>query len=96
MGRRKKILQLTQEQIDWRNSILRKKISTVKKAEVKPQVILTDEDKIRKCFFFLNNCVFWINEYIDGMVDKKRLLETAIALQSNGRDLEKLLRSIGN
>lgn len=90
MGRRKK--QLTQEQIDWRNSILRGKVKSVVKAEKMPDVILSDDDKIRKCFYYLNNCVFWVNEYIEGRVDKARLLETAKALQGNAKNLELLLR----
>lgn len=90
MGRHKK--QLTQEQIDWRNSILRVKVNSVVKSEKMPDVVLSDEDKIRKCFFYLNNCVFWVNEYIEGRVDKSRLLETAKALQGNAKNLELLLR----
>lgn len=64
MGRRKK--QLTQEQIDWRNSVLRGKIKSIVKAEKMPDVILTDDDKINTCFYYLNNCIFWINEWVIG------------------------------
>ena len=102
MGRRKKVHVLTQEQIDWRNSILRGKIESIKKVDKLPEVvhtpkeeippIITKEDEILKCFFYLNNCVFWVNEYIDGIVDKKRLLETAIAMQGNAKKLELVLR----
>lgn len=56
-----------------------------------PDVVLTDDDKINKCFYYLNNCVFWINEYIEGRVDKKQLLETAKAIQGNAKKLEILL-----
>lgn len=92
MGRRKK--QLTQEQIDWRNSILRGKVQSVVKAEKMPDVFLSNDDKINTCFYYLNNCVFWVNEYIEGRVDKKRLLETAIAIQGNAKKLENLLKVV--
>ena len=90
MGRRKK--QLTQEQIDWRNSILRGRVKSVLITE-KPDVIFNDDDQIRKCFYYLNNCVFWVNEYIENRVDKSRLLETAKALQFNAKKLEILLET---
>lgn len=93
MGRRKK---LTQEQIDWRNSILKGKVASVRKAKKIPNTILTDDDKIRKCFFYLNNCVFWVNEYIEGRSTKLRLLEIAKALQGNAKDLELLLTRLKN
>jgi hypothetical protein len=101
MGRKKKVLTLTKEQIDFRNSILRGKINRVKNAEKNPgqpepnqekEFVLTKDDEIRKCFFYLNNCVFWLNEYIDGKGDKARLLETAIAIQHNAVKLEELLK----
>ena len=91
MARHKR--QLTQEQIDWRNSILRTKMRSVKKAEIIPIQDISREDKIRKCFYFLNNCVYWINEYIDGNIDEDRLLKTAKAIQGNARDLENILKT---
>lgn len=90
MGRHKR--QLTQDQIDWRNSILRGKVKSVIKAEKEPEAVLSNDDQIRKCFYYLNNCVFWVNEYIEGRVDKKRLLETAKAIQGNAKKLEMLLQ----
>lgn len=89
MSRRKNIL--TQEQIDWRNSILRGKVKSVSKAEKMPDFVLSDDDKLKKSFYYLNNCVFWVNEYIEGRIDKLRLLETAKALQGNAKDIELLL-----
>lgn len=41
----------------------------------------------------MDNCVYWINEYIVGNVDKKKLLEAVLAIQSNGKKLEMLLKS---
>ena len=90
MGRRKKVYQLTQEQIDWRNRILKRKRDSVVQSEIITKPVLSD-DKIKKCLYYINNCVFWVNEYIDGKVDKDRLLETAKALQGNAKDLELLL-----
>lgn len=89
MGKSKK--PLTQEQIDWRNSILRGKVKPIIKAEVLPEKILSNEDLINKNFYYLNNGIFWINEYIEGRADKNRLLHTARALQENAKELEKLL-----
>lgn len=88
MGRRKK--QLTQDQIDFRNSILRGEVTPVKIIEP-VKIILSDEDKIRQNFYYLNNCIYWINEYIYGRVDKSQLLKTAKALQENAKKLEMLL-----
>jgi hypothetical protein len=85
--------QLTQEQIDYRNNILRGKVKQIKKTEERVEIV-TDEDKIRQCFFYLNNCVFWINEYIDGNESKERLLLTAQAIQGNAKKLEQLLFKI--
>lgn len=94
MGRRKKNYTLTQEQINFRKSILRGRVSSIKKAEVKPEAqVLTHEEEIQTCFYYINNCVFWINEYIDGNPSetKERLLKTAQSLQMMGKRLEKLL-----
>jgi hypothetical protein len=90
MARRKK--QLTQEQIDWRNSILRGKVKSIIKAEKMPDNILSNDDKIKQCFYYLNNCVYWLNEYIEGRVDKSELLKTAQAIQGNAKKLELLIR----
>jgi len=89
MGRHRK--QLTQEQIDFRKSILRGRVSSVKKAEKPVHFQLTEDEKIQQCFYYLNNCVYWVNEYIEGRVDKNRLLETSTALQGNAKKLELLL-----
>lgn len=89
MGRRKKWL--TQEQIDFRNSILRGKIKEVKVVENIPVSILSYEDKFRQCFYYTNNCIYWLNEFIDGRIDKTRLLHVAKSLQLNGRQLELLI-----
>lgn len=81
---------LTREQIEWRDSILRRRVIHVNKAaELTKATLLNDEDKLRRHFYYLNNCVFWVNEYIDGKVDKKRLLETALAMKLNAANLEK-------
>jgi hypothetical protein len=101
MGRKKKVLTLTKEQIDFRNSVLRGKVSRVKNAEKNPgqpelnqekEPVLTKEDEIRKCFFYLNNCIFWVNEYIDGKENEERLLETARSIILNALKLEELLK----
>ena len=84
--------QLTQKQIDWRNSILIGKVKSVVKAEKMPAIVLSDDDKIKECFYYFNNCVFWVNEYIEGRADKNRLLETAKGFQENAKTLELLLR----
>lgn len=91
MGRRKKVL--TKEQNDFRNSILRGKVRGLSKSDPPVQPILTDEEKIMQHFFYINNCVYWINEYIDGRRDKNRLLETAIALQGNAKKLEETIKN---
>ncbi len=92
MARRKK--GLTQAQIEWRQSILKGRINSVKKAAAPVERVLTDEDKINQCFYYLDNCVFWANEYIDGRVDKIKLLSVAKYLQENGRSLELILRKL--
>lgn len=89
MSKRKK--QLTQEQIDWRNSILRGKVKPIIKSEKMLDVIVTIDDKINNNVYYLNNGIFWINEYLEGRADKKRLLHTAKAMQENAKELEKLL-----
>jgi len=89
MGRKKK--QLTQAQIDWRNSILRGKVKTIMTEQKTPDAIFSDGDKINECFYYLNNCVYWLNEYIEGRVSKAKLLEVAKALQRNAIELELLL-----
>lgn len=91
MGRHKK--QLTQEQIDWRNSILRGKVDKVKIEVKPPEFALTEDDKLRQCFYYMNNCVYWVNRYIDGDLDKKRLLETVKAIQVNAKNLETILNT---
>lgn len=88
MGRHKK--QLTQEQIDFRNGILRSRVKPIKKTD-NPATVLSNEDKIRQSFFYLNNCIYWINEYIDGRIGKDRLLETARAIQGNAKKLEETI-----
>jgi len=88
--KKKKIL--TQEQIDYRKNLFKKSISPIKQSDSAPSAALTDDDKISQCFYYLNNCVFWINEYIDGNIDKNKLLETALAIQNNGKKLEKLMQ----
>jgi len=92
MERKKK--QLTQAQIDYRNSILRSKVQAVKKADEPVKQVLSDDDKIRQCFYYLNNCVFWVNEYIGGNSDKLQLLKTAQAMQVNAQVLELLFGCI--
>lgn len=93
MGRIKKT-KLTFAQIEYRNSLLKGKVDSVKAAEKIPDLkpALTNDEEIGKCFYYLNNCVYWVNQYIDGRVNKQRLLETARAMQENARKLELLLK----
>lgn len=95
MGRHKK--ELTQEQIDFRNSILKRKINSVKVVkkfgllDTVPKV-LTPEDELQKCFWYMDNCVYWLNQYIEGRESMTRLLETAIAIQGNAKKMEQIIK----
>ena len=91
MGRKKK--QLTQAHIDWRNAILRGKVTRIKKADEPIEVPVSSVDEINRCFYYLNNCVFWINEYIDGRVNNTRLLTTAQAIKETAIKLETILKT---
>ena len=85
---------LTQEQIDYRKDLLIKRVSRIKRSKSPPPLMpITEEDKISNCLYYMDNCVYWINEYIVGNVDKKKLLEAVLAIQSNGKKLEMLLKS---
>lgn len=90
--RKRRTKQLTQEQIDWRNSILRGKIKQINIEQPLKQDD-PDADKIRQCFYYLNNCVYWINKYINGGVDKKSLLEISRAMKEHATNLERILLS---
>lgn len=84
---------LTQEQIDFRRAILRGRLSGVKNASKSKEIesITTKEDKLCNCFYYLNNCIFWVNRYIDKEIDDKRLLETAEAIRQIGEKIKSIL-----
>jgi hypothetical protein len=90
MGRRRKYA-LTQEQIDFRNSILRKKIITIKNVDKEPRVILTPDDEIKKWLWYINNCIFWINQYQDGKMERYLLKNTMQSLKYNAEKIEAII-----
>ena len=83
----------TPEQLEWRDAILKKK--KVQRIEV-PLINSisnpnTTEEKIFDCFYYMNNCVFWINEFLNRRADRKKLLSVSKSLQALAADLEKIL-----
>jgi len=85
----------TKEQQEWRDSILgkNKRIDKIRKVSVpvKSDLPKSIEQKILENFYYMNNCVYWLNEYLAGNTTKERLRETALAMQKNATDLAILL-----
>lgn len=93
MGRKKKII-LTDEQLKYRECLKRKidKIN-VKILQPKIEPDLTLEDIIGNKFYYLNNCIFWINEFQEGRVDMNRLYQTLDAIHEHVVELKKAIKN---
>lgn len=93
MGKRKNIPESSpsESEIEWRDAILRRNADPVKLPPETQPLILTHEDEIKRCFYYINNCVYWINQYIDGNVDKANLLKTAQSIELMGKKLQNVL-----
>lgn len=90
MGKHRK--KPTQEQIDFRNRVLRRSINQLnKKYPFSPNLI--QEDLIKQQFYYIDNCIFWINEFINGRVSKDNLLSTADSLIIAGNNLKNILNN---
>ncbi len=81
MGRKSKIIGLTDEQIAYRNSILRK----ARKNKVVPVQEIMHYTK------YINNCIYWINEYYAARASKGKALSAINSMQS---ELQKLKKEI--
>ena len=75
--------ELTDKQKQYRAILLNDKVAEIK-------IELPDKE-FNEIFFHINNNIFWINEFIAGRIDNKKLLGIAIALEVNAEDLKGLL-----
>ena len=74
-----KIRRYTKEQIEYRNTILRKKPKS-KQAKIIPEPIITPRST------YMRNCLYWIDSYEKGECTKQRMYEVLKHLERYTND----------
>lgn len=75
--KRKRILALTAEQIDFRNKILKIKPKPKKEKPLPPPPKVTTRNE------YMNNCMWWINEFEAGRTEKDRFIQAVNSLHNH-------------
>lgn len=98
MNRKKsRATNLTDQQKEYRDSILKPKRGRPKKHYITntddlKELITRERLYMEKKIGYLNNCIFWLNEFSHGKEDKNKLFETITAIENHCKDMRKEFR----
>lgn len=83
----KRNYEITPEQQEFRNKILGKKVIPKKTKKKEPSFF----DRQLTTYDYIDNCVFWLKQYRDGLTTKERVLKSIQYLKGN---CDKLIQEI--